>query len=87
MSCRTMLTIEQFLSVVAVFCRAGAIAEPTLSTRLFNDGKRIGAIRAGSDVGARRLALAMSWLSQNWPDGAEWPTDVARPPAPQEAAE
>ncbi len=64
------------------------IAEATLSTRLFSDGKRLGAIRAGSDVGVRRLNAALTWFSDNWPEGAEWPASVPRPqPSVKEPAE
>lgn len=74
-----MTAITDLLRLTGSFCGAQGIAESTLSTRLFFDGKRIGSIRAGGDVGARRLERAVQWLSDNWPDGAEWPEDVPRP--------
>jgi hypothetical protein len=46
---------------------------------LFNDGKRIGLLRRGGDIGSRRLQEALQWLSDHWPAGAEWPSDIPRP--------
>jgi hypothetical protein len=74
-----MQTIETFLKVVERFVQASGLAETTLSSRLFNAGHRISQIRAGSDIGVRRLSEALQWLSDNWPGDALWPEDVARP--------
>lgn len=74
-----MLDISSFLTVVEAYCARAGIAEATLSTRLFADGKRLGGIRGGSDVGVVRLGVAMQWLSDNWPDGVDWPPQVKRP--------
>jgi hypothetical protein len=73
-----MNQIGQFLHLVDVFCD-GRLAEATLSTRIFNDGKRIAALRAGGDIGTRPLARAIDWLSLHWPEGEEWPSDIPRP--------
>lgn len=58
---------------------ATKLADATISTRVLNDGKRIRKIRAGSDIGARRLEEACVWFASHWPDGVEWPTNVSRP--------
>lgn len=55
------------------------IAEATLSTRIFADGKRLAAIRNGSDIGVRRLQEAVRWFATHWPEDADWPSDVPRP--------
>ncbi|MBP2560823.1 hypothetical protein J2857_003592 [Neorhizobium galegae] len=85
-----MAVISSFLILAETYCRAAGIAEATLSSRVFNDGKRIGQLRSGADVGSRRLETATLWLSENWPKGCVWPEDVPRPkPAAEipEAAE
>ena len=46
---------------------------------MFNDGKRIGLLRKGGDIGSRSLVIAFQWLSDHWPAGAVWPDDVPRP--------
>ncbi|KAB7782133.1 hypothetical protein [Methylorubrum populi] len=50
-----------------------------MSTMMFNDGKRIGLLRKGGDIGSRSLVVAFQWLSDRWPEGAVWPDDVPRP--------
>lgn len=83
-----MTHLDALFLLVESYRASQNIAEATLSTRLFSDGKRLGAIRAGSDVGVRRLDAAINWFSANWPEGAEWPAAVPRPePAIKEAAE
>lgn len=86
-----MSMIGSFLDVVERFCAASNVSESTLSSRAFNDGKRLSQIRGGADIGVRRLEQAVHWLSDHWPEGAEWPDGIARPaPCPEpipEAAE
>lgn len=81
--------ISSFLVLVEAYCRAAGIAEATLSSRVFRDGKRLAQIREGADVGARRLEAAVRWLSENWPAEFDWPSEIERPAAsmPVEAAE
>lgn len=82
-----MLTVAALTSVVSVYCQSSGLAEATVSSRLFNDGKRLSEVRRGADIGIRRVERAMQWMSENWPDGADWPGDVPRPRPAQEAAE
>lgn len=82
-----MEIIDTLLLVSDAFCASTGIAEATLSSRVFNDGKRLAAVRAGKDIGARRVERAMRWFSENWPEGADWPLPVARPASVLEAAE
>lgn len=81
-----MTDIPTFLTLVDRFCAAQGIAEATLSTKLLKAGGRIGALRAGhTDIGVKRLARAVQWLSDHWPqengkDLADWPHGIPRPP-------
>lgn len=79
--------IAHLVVLIETYCAAMKIAEATLSSRLFNDGKRIASIRGGSDIGVRRCREAMQWFSDNWPDVADWPDGVMRPEKMKEAAE
>ena len=82
-----MTDIPTFLTLVDRFCAAQGIAEATLSTRLLNAGGRLAALRDGqTDIGVKRLARAVQWLSDHWPEGAEWPVSIPRP-APAAAME
>lgn len=74
-----MNNIDAFLVLVDSYGASAGVAEATVSSRLFNDGKRIASIRRGSDVGVRRLRVALEWLSDHWPEGAAWPCDIPRP--------
>lgn len=71
--------ITNLLCVSDAWCSATGKAEATLSTRMLRDGKRLGRIRAGADIGVLTIAAAMRWLSDHWPDGLDWPADVPRP--------
>lgn len=77
-----MIYVSSFLTLVEIYCLRTGVAEATLSSRLFNDGKRIMQIRSGADIGVRRLGRAMIWFSINWPAEAVWPSDIVRPVTP-----
>lgn len=85
---RGMDTVATIFRLSDLYCAHRGCAEATLSTRLFGDGKRLGAIRSGSDVGVRRAHRALAWFAANWPADLKWPDDIVRPAAaPSEAAE
>lgn len=57
----------------------------TVSSRVFDDGKKLDAIAAGADLYSGRLNRAIQWFSDNWPADLDWPEGVMRPapvPAP-----
>jgi hypothetical protein len=74
-----MSIVASFLVVVERFCEAEAVPESTASWRMFDDSKRMAQIRAGADIGVRRLERATQWLSDNWPESACWPEGIDRP--------
>ncbi|CAB4145859.1 hypothetical protein UFOVP1204_53 [uncultured Caudovirales phage] len=76
-----MGTRTDFLRVIDAYMNAPGekIAEPTLSTHIFNDGKKLGAMRRGADLTLDRYDGALLWLSSNWPAKAKWPVGVVRP--------
>lgn len=74
-----MAMIRQFLQVVDVYLDAAGTYDSVLSSRMFNDGKRLGALRRGADITTTRLENAFVWLSRNWPPRAVWPESVPRP--------
>ncbi len=82
-----MSGIDQLLSVAKAYARFEGIEMHTVSSRAFGDGKKLGAIETGSDIQVRRFEKTMQWFSDHWPDGAEWPSGVARPFATAEVAE
>lgn len=83
-----MSAIEQLLLVAEEYRRATGLDTKTVSWRIFEDSKKLDAMRKdGADIQTRRFEKAMRWLSANWPEGAKWPKDVDRPPVnPEEVA-
>lgn len=67
------------------FLEATGIKEVTLSHRIFGDSKKLTALREGADITVSRFNACLEWFSANWPDNAEWPSDVFRP-QPEQAA-
>lgn len=74
-----MTNIDQFLQLVDAYSAATGLAQSTISTRLFNDGKRLEMLRDGRDVGIRKVAEAVQLISDTWPAESPWPTEIARP--------
>ena len=77
-----MSSIDHLLRIIDAYCETAHLAPSTVSTKIFNDGKRVALLRAGGDIGTRQLAHAVAWLSDHWPAQAVWPDGVARPDAP-----
>jgi hypothetical protein len=88
-----MTQIDAFLVLVDAFRKATDLSDTTLSSRVFDDSKKIAALRAGRDIQVRRLEAAVRWLAEHWPKEAEWPAAIAHPdltetpPAKRRAAE
>jgi hypothetical protein len=73
---------DQLVHVAQAYCKARDLSLARVSTLIFNDGKKLGAIAtSGVDLSTGRFEHAMAWFSANWPDGAEWPEEIARPEA------
>ena len=71
---------EQLLTATDAYCQHVGIKRTWLSTKIFNDGKRLDSIaERGRDIYTGTFEAAMSWLSENWPEGADWPDAVPRP--------
>jgi hypothetical protein len=74
-----MFQITDLISVAEAYCLAKAIPETTLSARMFNDAKKLAALREGAGITVARFNAALIWLARNWPADAVWPPHVARP--------
>lgn len=73
-----MAGIEALLTVARAYASIAGVSLTTVSSRAFDDGKKLTAIEGGADIQVRRLDRAMQWFSDNWPEGP-WPADVPRP--------
>ncbi len=75
-----MITEAHLLSVLDAYAAAKGWTDATTSTRIFNDGKKVGQLREGGTITVSRLNDALQFMSANWPRGARWPKGVKRPP-------
>lgn len=85
-----MSGIDQLLVVARAYANATGLELSTVSWRVFGDTKKLPAIEAGADIQVRRYEKAIQWFSENWPEDARWPDEVARPesiPAQTEAVQ
>ncbi|CAN7380656.1 hypothetical protein LJR220_003382 [Bradyrhizobium sp. LjRoot220] len=84
-----MKLTQQLILVADAYCRATELSPSRVSTLIFNDGKRLDAIREGGDLYTGRLEHALAWFSERWPAEAEgqssWPVEVPRPAVPARA--
>lgn len=74
-----MIDTNHLLEVAAAYAKASNIEEKTVSARVFQDSKRLTAIRGGADITVGRFNSAMEWFAGHWPEGAVWPQHVQRP--------
>jgi len=76
----SMSAIDQLLRVARAYAEIKAIPLSTVSSRVFDDGKKLKALEDGADISVGRFERALQWFSDNWPEG-DWPSDVPRPDA------
>ncbi len=76
-----MNDLSKLLAVCDTYAALTGQAEATISTRFLGNGNRIREIRAGGDMGSRRIVRALAQFSALWPENAQWPEGVERPSA------
>ena len=82
-----MFTHDTFLELIDQFKKAAEIdSDGALSARMFNDSKKITALRDGKDITLGRLNSSIKWMRENWPKGSPLPKPLA-PPKTKEAAQ
>jgi len=74
-----MSGIEKLLRLAKLYAQAEGVELSTVSSRIFDDGKKLSALQEGRDIQVRRCEKAIEWLSSNWTTKAEWPSEIARP--------
>jgi hypothetical protein len=73
-----MSAIDQLLRVARRYAEIENIPLSTVSSRVFDDGKKLGALEDGADINVGRLERALLWFSERMPEG-KWPSEIARP--------
>lgn len=63
-----MITEAELIRIIDAVTASTGLSDTTLSSRIFNDSKRIAAIRGGATITVRRMADAVEYLCKNWPE-------------------
>lgn len=58
---------------------AAGVSEKTVSHRVFDDSKKLTALRGKADLTLSRANEALVWFSTHWPTDTPWPDGIARP--------
>lgn len=85
-----MISKHTLLNLCDAFRDAAGIAEEkTLSSRIFQDSKRLARLRVDADITLGSFAMAMRYLADRWPAGVDLPDELvgyATPPKSEDAA-
>lgn len=73
-----MQQIAHLLSVADAYKAALGIEDTTVSARVFNDSKKLTALRSGADITVGRFNAAMRWFDENWPNDVDRPAFLPR---------
>ena len=69
--------------LIACYARHTGRTVGTVSLYASGSGATYARLAAGADITTRRATRIVQWLSDHWPESAEWPTDIPRPaPSP-----
>jgi len=68
-----MSGIEQLLIIARRYAEIEKVPLSTVSSRVFNDGKKLRALEGGADISVGRFEQAVRWFSLNWPADAPRP--------------
>lgn len=82
----TVPTADTLIRIADQFlANSEGLREVTLSYRVFDDTKKLAALRGGADITLGRFNAAMFWFAANWPEGQELP-QALRPFLPVQPA-
>lgn len=73
-----MSGIEQLLLVARRYAEIEGVPLSTVSSRAFNDGKKLAALEGGDGITVKRLEAGLRWFADKLP-AEKWPDDVPRP--------
>jgi hypothetical protein len=81
-----MLFTDQLLAVARAYAEAEQVDLSVVSSRVFDDSKKLPAVASGAaSLTLRRAEAALAWFAGRWPAGATWPAAVPLPAAPETA--
>lgn len=79
-------TARQLVKLCGLFAEYTGRSVSTVSRYATGSGETVARLCRGKTITTRRAERAFRFLSENWPDPAEWPAGIPRP-APIETAE
>lgn len=75
-----MNLIGRLQKVCDDYCSHTGLRREQVSYQVFRDQRRLSGVFAGErGLTVESYENAMRWLSENWPEGLDWPADVERP--------
>lgn len=75
-----MLFTDQLLAVARAYAEAEQVDLSVVSSRVFDDSKKLPAVASGAaSLTLRRAEAALAWFAGRWPAGATWPAAVPVP--------
>ena len=72
--------IHHIVRLIDTFATARDRSPVTVGKWVSGDGGMYRRLAKGRDVTTRRADRITQWLSDHWPESAEWPSDIPRPP-------
>ncbi len=76
-----MNDIAHLIRIADAYKTALGLEDTTVSTRVFKDSKKLGALRNGADITVSRFNAALRWFDENWPQHVERPDIFGPTPA------
>ncbi|MCY3878052.1 MAG: hypothetical protein OXF74_02595 [Rhodobacteraceae bacterium] len=75
-----MIVTANLVELIDAYAEVAGLSPHSVGRYSGGSGDFYGRLQSGRDVTTRRAARVVQWLSDHWPDGAEWPADIPRPP-------
>lgn len=72
-------TVRRLVTLCDLYARGTERSISTVSRYATGSGETIARLRRGHAITTRRADRALRFLSENWPERVEWPTDIPRP--------
>ena len=75
-----MNLMDRLICVSDAFAAAAGLSRDQQSYQIFHDQRRLErAFSGAADLRVQSYERAMIWLSDNWPEGRQWPVEIERP--------
>lgn len=72
-------TAQQLVRLCGLFAEYTGRSVSTVSRYATGSGETVARLCRGKTITTRRAERAFRFLSENWPDPAEWPEGIPRP--------